>query len=296
MGKLVCNGHPIVIIPELAAALGLHEAILLQQIHYWLKTKPHEYEGRMWVYNTYEQWHEQLLFLTPKQIRNAIDNLEGKGLLTHGHHNKKGYDRTKWYTIEYPKLSEYGTLELPSAPQGKSICPPGRKELPHRAKASALQGTSICPPGQTNTIDSTETNTETNTEKVPTPVGCAWCLRPRSETVGTPYLLQQVHDRYKAQFGDCPNMNPAKDGELLRKLLASGKPAEAILAVYTKYLSIEDDWFAQHGYDVGTFYRQYDGIKLRKVNTDGQPQQRYGRRTGREPAVDADYARQLEEA
>jgi hypothetical protein len=48
------------IIPSLAAKIGLNEAVVLQQIHYWLGISKHNIEGRTWVYNTYEEWQKQL--------------------------------------------------------------------------------------------------------------------------------------------------------------------------------------------------------------------------------------------
>lgn len=35
MSKLLLDSNPLVIIPELAVAVGLNESIILQQLHYW---------------------------------------------------------------------------------------------------------------------------------------------------------------------------------------------------------------------------------------------------------------------
>lgn len=37
MSKLLLDDEPLVILPKLAAAIGLNEAIILQQLHYWLE-------------------------------------------------------------------------------------------------------------------------------------------------------------------------------------------------------------------------------------------------------------------
>ncbi|MDR7079859.1 hypothetical protein J2Y03_004917 [Neobacillus niacini] len=42
--------------------VGLNEALVLQQIHYWLGINKHEIEGRKWVYNSYPDWQRQLQF------------------------------------------------------------------------------------------------------------------------------------------------------------------------------------------------------------------------------------------
>lgn len=60
MSKLLINEHPVMIIPSLALKLGLNEAVILQQIHYWLILSRHMMDGRKWVYNTYKEWQVQL--------------------------------------------------------------------------------------------------------------------------------------------------------------------------------------------------------------------------------------------
>jgi len=48
--NLLLESNPLVIIPELATAIGLNEAVVLQQIHYWLKTSKHKHDGFAWIY------------------------------------------------------------------------------------------------------------------------------------------------------------------------------------------------------------------------------------------------------
>ena len=52
----------LVILPSLAMKIGFREAIILQQIHYWLTKSLHVIEGRRWVYNTYKEWQKQFPF------------------------------------------------------------------------------------------------------------------------------------------------------------------------------------------------------------------------------------------
>lgn len=92
--------------PELAQLLGLNEAIMLNQIHYWLEKSKNIIDGRAWVYNTYEDWQKQLLFLSTTTIRKTLKNLENKGLVISGNFNKSKLDRTKWYSINYDLLQD----------------------------------------------------------------------------------------------------------------------------------------------------------------------------------------------
>lgn len=91
--------------PTLATIIGLNESIVLQQVHYWLKIKEKSQQdyidGRYWVYNTYKQWQEQFPFFSLRTLRRTFTSLEKKGLLLVGNYNKAGFDKTKWYTIDY---------------------------------------------------------------------------------------------------------------------------------------------------------------------------------------------------
>ena len=109
MAGTLLNKQPIVIDIELATMLGLNEAIVLQQIHYWLginqKNGTNFKEGRHWTFNSMKKWHDETFpFWSEPTLKRIFKNLEDKGLLITGNFNKKGYDRTKWYTIDYQKL------------------------------------------------------------------------------------------------------------------------------------------------------------------------------------------------
>jgi len=102
---LLFNEPPLVVSPTLAEEIGLNEAIVLQQLHYWLQRSEHFYEGRRWIYNTYTQWLEQFPFWSEKTIKRTITSLESKGYIITGNFNKAGFDRTKWYSIDYDLLN-----------------------------------------------------------------------------------------------------------------------------------------------------------------------------------------------
>lgn len=95
--------------PKLATLIGLNESIVLQQVHYWLKSKEQRkqdyIDGRYWVYNTYEQWQEQFPFWSIRTLKRIFTTLENSGLLLSANHNKIGFDKTKWYSINYDALN-----------------------------------------------------------------------------------------------------------------------------------------------------------------------------------------------
>ncbi|PGY05377.1 conserved phage C-terminal domain-containing protein [Bacillus sp. AFS031507] len=118
MSRLLIKESPVMIIPSLAVKIGLNEAVVLQQIHYWLGISKHKIEGRTWVYNTYEEWQKQLPFWSVSTIKRTILSLEMKGLLLSANFNEMKMDKTKWYSIDYDKLQEHedSTMERPTSP------------------------------------------------------------------------------------------------------------------------------------------------------------------------------------
>lgn len=107
MSKLLINEQPLQVIPSLAKAIGLNEAIFLQQLHYFLRISKNHAEGRSWVYNTIKDWQVEFSFWSLKTVQRTIENLELSGLvLSTDKFNKMKMDKTKWYSIDYQKLSE----------------------------------------------------------------------------------------------------------------------------------------------------------------------------------------------
>lgn len=143
MYKLLLNEKPLVILPSLAIEYGLNEAIVLQQLHYWIKDSSKVIDGKKWVYNTYDQWHKQFPFWSKSTIRRTIANLEKSGVVISDNFNKMKADKTKWYTIDYEKLQG---VSSPCVQNEQSEC------------SNWTHGT--VQNEQSNTIDYTESTTQ----------------------------------------------------------------------------------------------------------------------------------------
>lgn len=109
--RLLFNEEPITINRLSANVLGLNEAIVVQQIHYWLtineKAKINIYDDKVWTYNTYDVWQkENFTFWSVRTLKSIFKKLEDKGILIKDNYNKKKYDRTLWITLDYNKLEE----------------------------------------------------------------------------------------------------------------------------------------------------------------------------------------------
>jgi len=90
---------------RLAAKIGLNEAIFVQQLYYWLDRSDNVKDGELWVYNTAKQWQEQLPFFGVRTIERVIRSLREKGIIIVGSYNKKSFDRTNWYRLDYDRLN-----------------------------------------------------------------------------------------------------------------------------------------------------------------------------------------------
>lgn len=119
--QLLINEPPLQVLPTLAHKVGLNEAIILQQMHYWLNPNFNKnfIEGRYWVYNSYEDWQGQFKFWSKNTIRRAIASLEEQGLLIISNFNQNRFDHSKWYSINYKKLQALEVWANRSAQNGQ---------------------------------------------------------------------------------------------------------------------------------------------------------------------------------
>lgn len=154
MSKLLIDDYPIQVLPKLAEEIGLNEAIILQQMHYWLNASKHQFDGKKWIYNSYHSWHKQFKFWSERTIKRIIYSLEKQELILTGNYNKYAFDRTKWYTINYQKLNNIVTQPL------------GQNVTTQNDNLSRLDDDNMTQPiPETNTEITTET-TNTSATKV----------------------------------------------------------------------------------------------------------------------------------
>jgi hypothetical protein len=120
--SLFIDERPILVMPRLATRIGLNDAIILQQIHYWLTNyedkddRLHFRDGSWWVWNTAEEWQVNFPWLSVTTVRRTLASLRERGYVAcNDTYNKNAYDRTLWYTIDYDKVyDEAGNEKNPS--------------------------------------------------------------------------------------------------------------------------------------------------------------------------------------
>lgn len=144
--ELLFNDEPITINRKLAKCLGLKEAVVFQQIHYWLKINEKKnnnfIEGRYWTFNSVKKWHEEEFdFLSFRTIERILKALENEGLLISGVFNKMKSDKTKWYSINYDKLIEVAEMRL------------SKKEILSKKRSEAGKKSILAKKNKSNKLD-----------------------------------------------------------------------------------------------------------------------------------------------
>lgn len=90
---------------------GADKATILYNLKYWLDhnraNNTNFHDGHWWTYNSAEAFEKLFPYMNAKKIARLLRELEKDGEILVGNYNKKGYDRTKWYSTPcYASLSK----------------------------------------------------------------------------------------------------------------------------------------------------------------------------------------------
>ena len=172
--KLLIDEPPLQVLPTFAKAVGLNEAIIAQQVHYWLETfrrgnnADHFRDGRWWVYNTFEEWQrDNFPFWSKATVERGFASLEQRGILVVGNFDGGARHRRNWYSIDYDALY---SLETITSNCGDSSGLSPQIAVNHdRNRRSSI--TSNCGDNHSVAFINTETSSETSTENISAPSG-----------------------------------------------------------------------------------------------------------------------------
>ena len=109
---------------DLAQKFGLNEAILLENIRFWIQknraNESHHHDGRTWTYNSVAAFREIFPYMGPKAIRAALERLVDGGVLLKGNYNTKSTDHTTWYAFAEESIYLKGQIDCPKRANGLS--------------------------------------------------------------------------------------------------------------------------------------------------------------------------------
>ncbi len=124
MGNLLINEPPLMVLPSLAQRFGLNEAIVIQQLHYWINKSSSNIDGHWWVYNSVADWHKQFPFWSESTIKRILAKLCDRKVLMKDNFNKAPMDRTSWYTIDYSLVHSDTPIRSTCTNQKVNLTPP----------------------------------------------------------------------------------------------------------------------------------------------------------------------------
>lgn len=136
-GQYLIPDYPLIVLPKLAVAIGLNEAIALQQTHYLLGKLPGKtVNGVHWVKMTDKDWIKQFPFWTRSTVRRVLANLveEFKVLKRADNISADPLDRSSWYTIDYEAIAG---LPAKKSRKKRDDCPNLGQWLNEKKKAKA---------------------------------------------------------------------------------------------------------------------------------------------------------------
>ena len=101
--KTLTLESPLLLMPSVAEAVGVTEALLLQQIHYWTQrsTAKADEAGYIWIYNSAEDWRKQFPFCCKETLMRALRRLAGLGVLRSRRRHSGQWKRENEYALDY---------------------------------------------------------------------------------------------------------------------------------------------------------------------------------------------------
>lgn len=195
MSRLLINEPPLQVLPSLAKEIGLNEAIMLQQMHYWVLKSANEFTGVKWFYKTLEEWQTEFPFWSAMTIRRTLGSLEKQKIIKIGNFNKKKFDKTKWFTIDYQRVN--------------SRCVQNEQTMCSDCTDGCVQNE------QTNTREYQESTTENNNVSEEKPTKVVWTDETKHII---DYLNKQTNKKY--------SVKTKKTAQLVHNLLDNGFTVE----------------------------------------------------------------------
>ena len=113
--RVVAGGHSFNV--SIASALGLTEAILLQNFYHWHQCNKGNDEmfkdGHVWFFRSIAQIVECYPYLSSDKVRYAIDRLIESGFMLKGNYSEDKMKKASWYSLSSKALSLFGENTTP---------------------------------------------------------------------------------------------------------------------------------------------------------------------------------------
>lgn len=231
---------------ELAKEYGILEAILIQNIYFWIEknkaNNKHFYDGRYWTYNSRKAFSEMFPYASEKQIRRALEKLESLNILITGNYNKQWSDRTLWYSFSDVGLSIVQKRQMQLSEKSNDKCPNGQMTNAQEGKAIPYINTDIKPDNKQENI---KENSETTSN-----------LEAYKEIVGYMNVVNE-HHRFNKKIPFSYKYQSKATQKLINARLKEGYDIEEFKDViwwgYRKF--VENEFTTQNGESSYKYFR-----------------------------------------
>lgn len=141
--KLLIQEPPLQVLPSLAVAIGLNEAIVIQQLWYLLRDPAHgrRIAEKQWIFNTYEQWRVTYFpFWSVETIKRTFTSLKTKRLIECCQPEGR-ISRRKYYRISEQGITECADQVKMTSSSGSNRPLPSTKTTVHRSLKESKETT-----------------------------------------------------------------------------------------------------------------------------------------------------------
>lgn len=162
---------------KIAATYGVNEAILLNNIQYWVrhnkynKSQENFYDGKYWTWNTQEALTNLFPFWSLRTIQRIIASLVEQNLIITCQPNKNKHDRTTWYTLTDETWGSFDSDKLSCSKRQNGVLEDAKLSCSEDAKLSCsynnidnnidnIISTPLSPEGET-VVNKKETDSKT---------------------------------------------------------------------------------------------------------------------------------------
>lgn len=105
--------HCMRVSKDLAREIGLDESMVLLQLEFLISISNVEIEGRRWKKATIDDLRDQHFdFWSRAKVARIVEGLIARKLIVVGNFNRVGYDRSRWFSLNFAEISKLESVAI----------------------------------------------------------------------------------------------------------------------------------------------------------------------------------------
>lgn len=258
MSKYLIDEYPMILLPSLAEKIGLNEAVVLQQIHYWTD-RPDVgivIDGQRWVYNTVDRWRDQFRFWSKRTLERVFSSLKSMGLLVSVEAKDRLGNRILCYRVDYDVMENLDNQSAKMADSGATNC---RYQSAKMADGVRQNG---------GPLNITDTTTETTKPFSPATADEPAQKRDSLTQAGKSLNVEtweSYRAAYVARYRTEPLRNAMVNGQIANVVKQAGKRAPEVVKFYLRH---NDPYFVRERHPIGALLKSLQRILVDMETSD----------------------------